>query len=46
MTILAILIAVVLAFVAFQFIKGIVKIAVLAAVVLFGIFVAHQAGAF
>lgn len=46
MTILSILIALVLAFVAFQFIKGIIKFAVLALILVFGIFVAHQAGAF
>ena len=36
----------VLAFVAFKFIKGMIKFAVLAAIVLFGAFIAHQAGAF
>jgi hypothetical protein len=46
MTIAAILIAVVLAFLAFKFVKGMIKFAVLAAIVLLGIFVAHQAGAF
>jgi hypothetical protein len=46
MTILAILVALVLAFLAFQFIKGIIKFAVLAVIVLFGFFIAHQAGAF
>ncbi|HZU51900.1 MAG TPA: hypothetical protein VE968_08525 [Sphingomicrobium sp.] len=46
MTILAILVAVVLAFLAFQFIKGVIKFAVLAVIVLFGLFIAHQAGAF
>jgi uncharacterized membrane protein YfhO len=46
MTILAILVAVVLAFIAFQFIKGMIKFAVLAVIVLFGMFVAHKAGAF
>ena len=46
MTILAILVAVVLAFVAFKFIKGMIKFAVLAIIVLIGLFVAHQAGAF
>ncbi len=46
MTILAIIVAVVLAFVAFRFVKGMIKFAVLAAIVLLAIFIAHQAGAF
>ena len=46
MTILAILIAVLLAFLAFKFIKGMIKFAVLAVIVLLGLFVAHQVGAF
>ena len=46
MSLLAIIVAVVLAFLAFRFITGMIKFAVLAAIVLFGIFVAHQAGAF
>jgi hypothetical protein len=46
MTILAILVAVVLAFIAFKFIKGMIKFAVLAIVLLFGAFIAHRAGAF
>ena len=46
MTVIAILVALALAFVAFKFITGMIKFAVLAVVVLFGIFVAHQAGAF
>jgi hypothetical protein len=46
MTLLAILIGLVLAFLAFQFIKGMLKFAVLALIVLFGLFIAHQAGAF
>jgi uncharacterized membrane protein YfhO len=44
--ILAILAALILAFLAFKFIKGMIKFAVLAVVVLIGLFVAHQAGAF
>ena len=44
--ILAILAALILAFLAFKFIKGMIKFAVLAIVVLIGLFVAHQAGAF
>ena len=46
MTLLAILVAVVLAFLAFKFVSGMIKFAVLAVVVLFCIFIAHQAGAF
>jgi hypothetical protein len=46
MTLLAILVAVVLAFIAFKFVKGMIKFAVLAVIVLFCIFIAHQAGAF
>lgn len=46
MTILAIIIALVLAFVAFKFIKGMIKLAVIALIMVFCIFVARQAGAF
>jgi hypothetical protein len=46
MTILAIIVAVVLAFLAFRFIVGMAKFAVLGIIVLIGLFVAHQAGAF
>ena len=46
MTLLAILVAVVLAFLAFRFIAGMMIFAVLAVIVLVGLFVAHQAGAF
>ena len=46
MTLLAILVAVVLAFFAFRFVSGMIKFAVLAVIVLFCIFIAHQAGAF
>jgi hypothetical protein len=46
MTLLAILVAVVLAFLAFRFISGMIKFAVLAVIVFFGLFVAHQSGAF
>jgi hypothetical protein len=46
MTILAIIVAVVLAFLAFKFVKGMIKFALLAIVVMFCIFIAHQAGAF
>jgi hypothetical protein len=46
MTLVAILVAVVLAFLAFKFVTGMVKFAVLAAVVLLALFIAHQAGAF
>jgi hypothetical protein len=45
MTILAIIVAIVLAFLAFRFITGMIKFVVLAAM-LIGLFVAHQAGAF
>jgi hypothetical protein len=46
MTLLAILVAVVLAFLAFKFVKGVIKFAVMAVIVLLCIFIAHQAGAF
>jgi len=46
MSLLAIIVALVLAFLAFRFIKGMIKFAVLAVIVLFGLFIAHQAGAF
>jgi hypothetical protein len=46
MTLLAILVAVVLVFLAFKFVSGMIKFAVLAVIVLFCIFIAHQAGAF
>ncbi len=46
MTVLAILVALVLAFLAFKFVKGVIKFALLAVVVLFCIFIAHEAGAF
>ena len=46
MTILAIIVAILLAFFAFKFIKGMIKLAVLAVVVLLGLFIAHQSGAF
>ncbi|WP_341632378.1 hypothetical protein [Sphingomonas agri] len=44
--ILAILAAVVLAFLAFKLVSGMIKFGVLAVIVLVCIFVAHQAGAF
>jgi hypothetical protein len=46
MTIAAIIVAVVLAFIAFKFVKGMIKFAVLALIILLGLFVAHDAGAF
>ena len=46
MTLLAIIVAIVLAFLAFRFVTGMIKFAVLAVIVLFCIFIAHQAGAF
>ena len=46
MTLVAILVAVVLAFLAFRFIRGMIKFALIAVVVLVALFVAHQSGAF
>jgi len=46
MTLIAILVAVVLAFLAFRFITGMIKFAVLGVIVLICLFVAYQAGAF
>jgi uncharacterized membrane protein YfhO len=46
MTILAIIVALLLALFAFRFVKGMIKLALLAVVVLVCIFIAHQAGAF
>ena len=46
MMILAIIVALLLAFIAFKFIKGMIKFALLAAILLFGLFIAHEAGAF
>jgi uncharacterized membrane protein YfhO len=46
MSLLAIIVAVGLAFLAFRFIRGMIKFAVLAVIILFGLFIAHQAGAF
>jgi len=46
MSVIAILVAVVLAFLAFKFVTGMIKFAVLAAVVLLALFIAHQVGAF
>ena len=46
MTIVAILVALVLAFLAFRFVKGMIKFAVLAVIIVVGLFVAHQSGAF
>ena len=43
---LPIIIALVLAFLAFKFVKGVIKFAVLAVIVLVCIFIAHEAGAF
>jgi hypothetical protein len=45
-SLLAIIVALVLAFIAFKFIKGMIKFAVLAVIVLLALFVAHQTGAF
>ena len=46
MTILAIIVAVVLAFLAFRFVVGMAKFAVLGLAVLICLFIAYQAGAF
>jgi hypothetical protein len=46
MTLAAIIVAIVLAFLALRFVAGMVKFAILAAIVLIGIFIAHHAGAF
>ena len=46
MTLLAILVALVLAFLAFRFIRGMIRFAILAVIVLVGLFIAHQSGAF
>jgi hypothetical protein len=46
MTLLAILVALALAFVAFKFVKGMVKFALIAVIALFCVFIAHEAGAF
>ena len=46
MTLLAIIVAIVLAFIVFKFIKGMIKLAVLAAIVLFCVFIAREAWAF
>ena len=43
---LAIVAAIVLAFLAFRFVKGMIKFAVLAVIILVCLFVAHQSGAF
>ena len=46
MTLIAILVAVILAFLAFKFVKGMIKFAALGVIVLVCLFVAYQAGAF
>ena len=46
MTIVAIIVAVVLALLAFRFIRGMIKFAALGVVVLFALFIAYQSGAF
>jgi uncharacterized membrane protein required for colicin V production len=47
MMILAIIVALVLvAFIAFSFVRGLIKLAVLATVILVAFFIARQAGAF
>jgi hypothetical protein len=44
--VLAIVAAIVLALLAFKFVTGMIKFAILAVIVLFCVFIAHQAGAF
>jgi len=46
MSLLVILVALVLAFLAFRFVRGMIKFAILAVIVLVGLFIAHQSGAF
>ena len=46
MTIIGILVAVVLAFVAFKFVTGMIKFVVIGGLVLLALFIAHQSGAF
>jgi hypothetical protein len=46
MSLLAILVALVLAFLAFRFVRGMIKFVILAVIVLVGLFIAHQSGAF
>ncbi len=46
MSLFVILIALVLAFLAFKFVKGMVKFGLLAVIILVGLFIAHQSGAF
>ena len=46
MTVVAILVALLLAFLAFKFVKGMIKFALLAVIVLVAYLVGHQAGAF
>ena len=43
---LPVIVALVLAFLAFRFVKGMIKFAILAVIVLVAIFIAHQSGAF
>jgi hypothetical protein len=44
--VLVLLAAIVLAFVAFKFVTGMIKFAVLAVVILVALYIAHQSGAF
>jgi hypothetical protein len=44
--VLIILAAIVLAFLAFKFVTGLIKFAVLAVVILVALYIAHQSGAF
>ena len=43
---LPIVIALVLAFLAFRFVRGMIKFAILGVIVLVALFIAHQSGAF
>jgi uncharacterized membrane protein YfhO len=45
-SLLAIIVAVVLAFIAFKFVKGMIKLAIFAAIALLCVFIAHETGAF
>jgi uncharacterized membrane protein YfhO len=46
MTVLSIIVVVLLAFFAFKFVKGMIKLALFAVIALFCVFIAHEAGAF
>ena len=46
MIVAGIILALVLAFLAFKFVKGMIKLALFAVIALFCVFIAHEAGAF